>query len=168
MLLLLVRHAHAGEPDPDKYPDDSLRPLTRKGKGMHDRITRQLATSGIKPALILSSPWKRAMQTATIMADVSSSRSGSAPLHPTAALAQAPVLAAIRRELAPHRDAGVVALIGHEPWISELAGLLLTGRREGLPVAFPKSGIMGIEVEDATAGAGTLRFFWRPKMMREE
>ena len=167
MLLLLVRHAHAGERDPAKYPDDTLRPLTRKGKGMHDRISRQLATSGIKPELILSSPWKRAMQTATIMADVFSTKSGPAPLHPVAALAQAPAVAALRKDLQAHAGAGTIALVGHEPWMSELASLLLTGRRETLTIDFPKSGILGIEVAELTGGEGVLRFFWRPKMLSE-
>ncbi len=167
MLLLLVRHAHAGERDPAKYPDDALRPLTRKGKGMHDRISRQLARSGIKPGLILSSPWKRALQTATIMADAFSTRNGPAPVHPTAALAQAPSLAALRKELQAQAEKDVVALVGHEPWMSQLAALLLTGRREGVSIAFPKSGMMGIEVAEAAAGEGMLRFFWRPKMLKD-
>lgn len=165
MLLLLVRHAHAGERDPAKYPDDTLRPLTRKGKGMHDRISRQLAASGIRPDLVISSPWKRAMQTASIMADVFSTRSGPAPIHASAVLAQAPSVAALRKELQPHAAAGTIALVGHEPWMGELAALLLTGRRDGLAIDFPKSGMLGVQVTEPVAGEGILRFFWRPKML---
>ena len=32
MLLLLVRHAHAGDRDPNQWPDDRDRPLTDKGR----------------------------------------------------------------------------------------------------------------------------------------
>ena len=35
MLLLLVRHADAGDRDPAQWPDDTLRPLTDKGRKVH-------------------------------------------------------------------------------------------------------------------------------------
>jgi phosphohistidine phosphatase SixA len=54
---------------------------------------------------------------------------------------------------------GPIALVGHEPWMSGLAGLLLTGRAGGVTIDFPKSGALGIEMEVMEPGSGILRFF---------
>ena len=35
MQLLLIRHARAGDQDPDRWPDDRLRPLTNLGREIH-------------------------------------------------------------------------------------------------------------------------------------
>ena len=58
-----------------------------------------------------------------------------------------------------------MALVGHSPYIEDLASLLLTGAPARIALDFPKSGIMGIETERIDAGGGTLQFFMRPKQM---
>ena len=55
-----------------------------------------------------------------------------------------------------------LALVGHEPWMSSLAALLLTGNTSGVRIDFPKSGVMGIETVGFEAGGGTLEFFLTP------
>jgi hypothetical protein len=47
--------------------------------------------------------------------------------------------------------------------MSELASLLLTGRREAVRLDFPKSGVLGLEMRRIEAGSAVLRFFLRPK-----
>jgi phosphohistidine phosphatase SixA len=59
----------------------------------------------------------------------------------------------------------IVAMVGHSPWMEELAAILLGGSASSLRIDFPKSGLMGIEVEKLVSGAGELRFFLRPKMV---
>ena len=39
MTLYLIRHAHAGESQPES-PNDHLRPITRKGQGQADTLAR--------------------------------------------------------------------------------------------------------------------------------
>ena len=58
-----------------------------------------------------------------------------------------------------------MALVGHEPWLSGLASLLLTGEPHRVSIDFPKSGVIGIEADAIDAGAGMLRFFLRPKLV---
>jgi phosphohistidine phosphatase SixA len=55
--------------------------------------------------------------------------------------------------------------VGHSPWIEELAAILLADSATGLRVDFPKSGVMGIDLEKPVPGAGELRFFLRPRMV---
>ena len=163
MLVLIVRHAQAGEHDETKYPDDTLRPLTRKGREIHGEMSRLLRKRKIVPGAIYSSPWKRAMQTAQVMAREFGGK-GLKP-KPIASLADPPDLDAIRRDLAGLEGLETVALVGHEPWLSGLASLLLTGEPHRVSIDFPKSGVIGIEADAIEAGAGMLRFFLRPKLL---
>ena len=162
MLLLLVRHAHAGDRDPSKWPDDTQRPITDKGRKTQARVVKTLGDMGLVPELVLTSPWLRAAQTAELIQE---GLSLATPPVPCLALAADPELGALDKALGPPRgEKGVVALVGHSPWIEELVGLLLTGAAHGLAVDFPKSGVLAIEAERIGPRAGTLRFFLRPKM----
>jgi phosphohistidine phosphatase len=162
MLLLLVRHAHAGDRDPSKWPDDTQRPITDKGRKTQARVVKALGDMGLVPELVLTSPWLRAAQTAELIQE---GLSLATPPVPCLALAADPELGALDKALGPPRgDKAVVALVGHSPWMEELVGLLLTGAAHGLAVDFPKSGVLAIEAERIGPRAGTLRFFLRPKM----
>jgi phosphohistidine phosphatase len=162
MLLLLVRHAQAAAQDEARYPDDTLRPLVPKGRKTQRRISKELRRRKLTPSRVFSSPWKRAWQTARILVEeVGLPKSARLPCN---ALTEAPDLAALAAEIGPVADDETLALVGHEPWMSALAGLLLTGRTEGLSLDFPKSGVLGIELPGLAAegGSGTLRFFLVP------
>lgn len=163
MLVLLVRHAQAAERDSEKYPDDTRRPLTRKGKASHARITGALIKRGIRPDAIISSPWKRAWQTAEIMMHGYRDNGHEVPLRPAESLADSPDLDRIASEVALGATSGI-ALVGHEPWMGELASILLTGNPDSFQVDYPKGGVLAIETEELAPGRGALRFFLRPKM----
>ena len=65
MILLLLRHAHAG--DPAKWAgDDDLRPLSERGRGQARRLGRLLASTGEAPDLLIASPRTRALETAEL------------------------------------------------------------------------------------------------------
>lgn len=163
MLLLLVRHAHAGDRDSGKWPDDTLRPLTDKGRKTQAKVAKALGDLGLMPELVLTSPWLRAAQTAEIIQQTLALPS---PPVPCLALAADPDLGALDAALGtPRGDKTVVALVGHSPWMEELVGLLLTGAAHGLAVDFPKSGVVAIDADRIGPRAGTLRFFLRPKMV---
>jgi phosphohistidine phosphatase len=161
MLLMLVRHADAGERDPAQWPDDTLRPLTDKGRRVHARVAKALRESGLIPELVLTSPWLRAAQTAEILAQ----GLGLAKPVPCPPLAGDPDLAALDAMIGPRKGKATVALVGHSPWLEELAALLLTDTTNGMRVDFPKSGVLGIETERVAERQGALRFFLRPKLL---
>jgi phosphohistidine phosphatase len=160
MLLLLIRHADAGKRDPARYPDDTLRPLTGRGRKVHARMCRFLRKRDIEPDLILSSPWSRAWETAEITSEALA-RSRSPRAAPE--LAEEPDLARIARAIGPQSPEAVVALVGHEPWLSELASLLLAGDRTGVAIDFPKSGALGLRTDGVEAGSATLEFLFPPR-----
>ncbi|HEY8105964.1 MAG TPA: histidine phosphatase family protein [Gemmatimonadales bacterium] len=161
MLLLLVRHADAGDRDPAQWSDDTVRPLTEKGRKVHAKVTRALHEAGLVPELILASPWLRAAQTAEVMTQ----ELGLAAAVPCPPLAADPDLHALDAVVGPRKGKAVVALVGHSPWIEELGAMLLTGTPKGVAMDFPKSGVLAVEAESVSAGAGILRFFLRPKMV---
>ncbi|HET8622699.1 MAG TPA: histidine phosphatase family protein [Gemmatimonadales bacterium] len=162
MLLLLVRHAHAGDRDPSQWPDDTQRPLSDKGRKTHAKVARTLRNLELTPELLLTSPWLRAMQTAEIMHDVMLLPQ---PPVPCDALADEPDLAAIAAEAGPRGERAVVALVGHSPWMEEIAALLLTGSDRGVKIDFPKSGVIAMDTPRLAPAAASLRFMLRPKML---
>jgi phosphohistidine phosphatase len=162
MLLLLVRHAHAGDRDPSQWPDDTQRPLSDKGRKTHAKVARTLRNLELAPELVLTSPWLRAMQTAEIMHEVMLLPQ---PPAPCPALADDPDLAAIAAEVGPRGERAVVALVGHSPWMEDLAALLLTGSDRGVKMDFPKSGVLAVDTPRIAPAAATLRFLLRPKMI---
>ncbi len=160
MLLLLVRHAEAEERDEVQFPVDSERPLTPKGKKIQGRVSRRLERLGYVPSVVLASPWKRAWQTAGILARETGIGKKGRVACP--ALAADTSLAAIAEAIGPRTGEEIVALVGHEPWMSELASVLLTGSASRLAVQFGKSAVMAIEVDTVGPAAGRLRFFSGP------
>ena len=67
--LLLLRHAHAGDPAAWTKADD-IRPLSKKGRDQAARMAAFLARVDVRPDVIVSSPRTRAVETARPVADV--------------------------------------------------------------------------------------------------
>ncbi|MCL4241604.1 MAG: phosphohistidine phosphatase SixA [Dehalococcoidia bacterium] len=131
MEICLVRHGIAVERGAPEYADDATRPLTAPG-----RVRMEEAAAGLKrlftPQMVLTSPMVRAAETAEILRKAY----GLGKVRICEGLAtgdHAAVLAALEEA-----DAGSVALVGHEPWTSELLSYLLTGERSGMASVFKK------------------------------
>jgi phosphohistidine phosphatase len=157
--LLIIRHADAGNRDASLWPDDSLRPLSSRGRRRHRRVARRRRRRGRGPTLLLASPGLRAWETAELTAAVTHC------VAPVAvdALVESPELPRIAAAIGKCGAESIVALVGHEPWTGELASLLLTGDPHRLTIDFPKSGVMGLDLEEVSAGSAVLAFFVRPK-----
>ena len=162
MLLLLNRHANAGARDPAQWPDDRDRPLTEKGRKVQGDVSRFLRKSDLAPTLVLTSPWARAEQTAAILVEMA--RVGRPPV-PCEPLADDPDLIRLQDCVGNQPPGAIVAMVGHSPWMENLASILLGGSSTSIRMDFPKSGVMGIELDRLEPGAGELRFFVRPKMV---
>ena len=163
MHLLLHRHARAEGRDSERWPDDRLRPLTDEGRRIERRTGRALVRVGIEPDLVLTSPWTRARETAEILVEELGLETGAVS---TEALAAAPDLEALQAEIGIRPDESVIVLVGHSPWLEELASLLLCGSLGRMETDFPKSGVMGINAPMLAPGAGRLEFFWRPSQLK--
>lgn len=163
MDLYLVRHAAAYGRDPDRWPDDSLRPLTPEGEDEFRSAAGGLSRLVPPVNVLLSSPYERAWQTAEILAELDSWPAPEATpvLEPTLPPEKAAV------ELKDYEGAGSVALVGHRPGLHELAAYLLTGRAGGVEMTIKKGGVVCVRFEGAVeAGAGELRWLLTPKILR--
>lgn len=144
MRLSLLRHGIAVEPGSPGYEDDSQRPLTAKGEQRMGRAAKGMLALGLSYDLILTSPYRRARQTAEIVAQA---LKGSDRCQMSAALAPDGDLRLLIKELrsADHRQHDIM-LVGHEPYLSRLISTLLTGNQD-LPVLMKKGGLCTLDVE---------------------
>ncbi len=164
MDVILIRHGKAGNRDPNSWPDDDDRPLTAEGQAEHRAVTRAAKKMGIKFDFLVTSPLKRARETADIVANVY-----RWPEEPQVAaeLGHGYSVSAVVKLLAKFPPTSRVALVGHEPDFSELATALIGGKT-GLGLQIKKSGIAGIRFEGpAEAGAGLLLYLLKPSHLRK-
>lgn len=163
MDVYLVRHAAAFDRDPDRWPDDSRRPLTPKGEEEFRLAARGLARLVSRVDAVLSSPYERAWRTAQILSELDSwpVTEASPVLEPTLPPEKA------AHELLSCSGAESIAVVGHRPGLHELAAYLLTGDGDGLEIALKKGGVACIRFEEApTPGTGELRWLLTPKVLR--
>jgi phosphohistidine phosphatase len=161
--LYLVRHAVAFSRDPERWPDDSKRPLSPAGEKRFRDVALGLGKKVPPVELVLSSPYARAWRTAEILAEDASWPEpepfdplvpGSSPKETASALAD-------------YADLEKVALVGHRPCLHELAAYLLTDQENGADIRIKKGGVICLRFgERLRPGAGSLRWLATPKMLK--
>jgi len=162
MHILLFRHGPAGERDPMRWPDDRSRPLTDKGAKHTRDAARGLVA--LVPGLthLFTSPLTRCAETAALLAaeaDEVRKPERLEALSPGGSWRE--VMARLQEEPADAR----VALVGHEPDLGKLAGVLLFGAPAALPLK--KAGACLIVFEGrADFGGGELRWLLTPRILR--
>jgi phosphohistidine phosphatase len=140
MEIYLVRHAVAEKRDAARWPDDSTRPLTAKGAKQFVRAARGLRELVPRVELVLSSPYRRAWQTAEILQQ----EAGWPSAEPCDALAAAPAEAVLKL-LQERSHTRSIALVGHDPHLPALAELLLVGPDVALQVKLEKGGVIFLD-----------------------
>lgn len=158
--LYLVRHAIAADQGPE-YPSDEVRPLTEEGATRFRAQVRGLRELDVAADIILASPLLRCQQTAQLLAE---GLSGDVSVETLDALRPGGRIADVIEGLAPHRRAGALALVGHEPSIGYLASALIgaTG-----PMPFKKGAVCRIDVDAfPPRGGGKLVWMLPPKVLR--
>jgi phosphohistidine phosphatase len=164
MRLLVVRHGIAEDRDAwaRTGEDDTLRPLTDEGRRKMRGVARGLARVGPTPDVLASSPLTRAVQTADILDR-----------------AYGGVETMVLEQLTPERhpadllgwlrmcaSESTIAVVGHEPHLSDLLSWLLTGR-EGSFIQLKKGGACLLSFqENARAGSAMLRWALTPTQLR--
>ena len=132
----------------------SRSPADHKGRKVQSEVSRWLPKRGLVPTLVLTSPWTRAAQTAAILVEVARVAQPPVPCEP---LAEDPDLIRLQDDVGEQPGNAIVAMVGHSPWTEELAAILLGGSASSLGMDFPKSGVIGMELDRLEPGAGELR-----------
>ena len=153
MIVYLVRHAWAGHSGDLNFPDDRLRPLTRKGRKRFRKLVHKLAERSFAPRTIATSPLTRCEQTANIVAEEVDQ---DAEVVLCDALAPGGDHRETLRKIAAHGEHDI-ACVGHAPDIEEFAALLIGDDSAG--IRFDKGAVAAIEFSNGVAaGQGTLRW----------
>ena len=163
MKLLVVRHGPAGNREEWERSgkDDSLRPLTPKGKKEMRKAAAGLARLVSALDVIATSPWTRAAQTADIVnqefgVDIEEVEQLTSDHRPEEL---APWLAA-------QRNRAAVAVVGHEPHLGLFVGYLLTGTSTSF-VDLKKGGACLLEMEDPSKpGSACLEWLLSDRELR--
>jgi phosphohistidine phosphatase len=156
MQLFVIRHAVAEDVGPGI--DDTARELTESGKAKLRQAVRGLRALDIRFERLLTSPWKRAVQTARQLQPIAAN-----PPVETELLTQPPraeLLALIAER------AETTAVVGHEPWLGELAAWLAFGdTRHGDALIIKKCGVLWLE-GTAVPGGMQVRAIIPPRLLR--
>ncbi len=159
MELYILRHGIAEEGNAGQK--DSERALTDEGRKKLREVMRVAQRADVAPALIVSSPYLRAVQTAEIAIDV---------LRYKGTLLQTPVLIPssepepVWHEVRTHKDAPSIMLVGHEPLLSQVVGYVLGARL--LQVDMKKAALVRVDVESFGAQPrGILKWMLTPKLV---
>ena len=159
--LTLVRHAKSSWKDP--LLDDFDRPLNKRGRQNAPSMGRRLAAAGYRPDLIISSPARRARETAQLIAEELAVAEEAPILYePGIYGANETELLGIIRNF--DDSCYEVALVGHNPGLTELASLLAACRIENIVTC----GVVRLELDlpawrQARAQCGRMLFYDYPK-----
>ena len=154
MLIYLLRHGIAE--DGGDGLRDAERALTEEGWKKLRKAADAWRRIVEPPQVVFSSPLRRAKETAAVLVEAL----GIAPelriedaLVPSAPAAVAMSLL----EAEQHSGTTSVAVVGHEPHLGYLLGLLLTGHPR-LPIPLKKGMLVAVETESAASLIAGLRF----------
>ena len=159
---MLLRHAIAEEQSASGRDED--RRLTGEGKRKLREVVAGMRALELPVDVVMSSPLKRAVETAEIVADGYESKR-EIEITPALEPGAGPdaVLAALAHV---GRPSGIV-IVGHEPDLAALASTLLVGTPSLLHMGFRKAGLAGIVVASLPPrAAGALEFFLTPQQLR--
>jgi len=177
MKIYLVRHAiaeaHGVSPDlvraaakkskPFAVNGDSDRALTEQGKSKMARAAQGLRKIKVDLDLVLTSPLRRARETAEIVAG----QLGGVKIETLDALSPGAEPSAVITALRHHQDLRSIALVGHEPDLGHLASFLLAGSPSACHVTFKKGAVACLEGDLADeATSCSLLWLMPPKMLR--
>ena len=165
MILYIVRHAIAADRQPDSSEQrDSERPLTDAGRKKFKQIARALDNLGTQIDLILTSPYLRAADTAGILRkklnldkerliQIDDLAPGGDPVR---------LMSDIKGK---YGNSGSIALVGHEPGLSRLISVLLSGDPT-LSITLKKGGVCCLTVENPQyARCATLEWLLAPAQL---
>ena len=144
MDLFLLRHGIAE--DPKAGQSDALRALTAEGRTRLKQVLETAHRAKVEPTLIISSPLKRAVETAEIASKIlgyEGTMLKSDALQPDSDPED------VWQEIRDHRAEPAILLAGHQPLFSQLTAYML-----GAPSArvdFKKGGLLQLTVDSFPA-----------------
>jgi phosphohistidine phosphatase len=162
MQVFLVRHAIAHERNRIRWPNDALRPLTTAGIRKFRKAAVGLAHCLPKRAVLLTSPYVRARETAVILAEALGARKPVECSELAAGESVHECFALLRK-----RKEAAVVLVGHEPNLSTFMATALAGEAVRMKLEFKKGGAACVDFPRRIGpGQATLCWMLPPRVLR--
>ncbi|HYV57341.1 MAG TPA: phosphohistidine phosphatase SixA [Candidatus Nitrosopolaris sp.] len=162
MILYVIRHGIAEERAPAE--EDGARRLTPRGRQRIRAAAAGLRALGVQFDVLLTSPLVRAAETAAIVAEVYGGQ--PVPRELPALTQGAPPVETVRA-LQPFLRHKHVGIVGHEPGLSEIVALLVTGSPEGMAMSLKKGSIAALELRGRSPRThAKLRWLLAPRHLR--
>ena len=140
MQIYLLRHGIAEDGIPGR--PDSERALTSEGKDKLRRVLKRARAAAVDPSVILSSPYRRAVETAEVAVDVFDYKGKvvrTRALVPEASPAEA------WDEIRSRKGETAILLASHEPLMSSMTAFLLNS--PGMFVDMKKAALLRVDCE---------------------
>lgn len=165
MELFILRHAVAEDRTEHPMVKDSERPLTSKGEKKLKGVIKGMKVLGLSFDVIISSPYVRAKRTAEIVAEefqLMKRLEFSEQLMPDGN----PKLL-LDYFKARHAKGKQALFVGHEPYLSRLISLLVSGDTS-TGIDLKKAGLCKLSIEDLDYGrCARLEWLLTPRQLRE-
>jgi phosphohistidine phosphatase len=153
--LYLLRHADADT----VAPTDDERFLSEKGMMQAQRVARFCEAHALRPDLVLTSPLRRAHQTASTFVE-----KVGVELRTVLWLSSGAAPETIVKELREFRNLASVMLVGHEPDFSQLAAHLIGAPRPE-NIRIRKASLVLFTVSEFAAGGARLEYSLPAKLL---
>jgi phosphohistidine phosphatase len=161
MQIYLLRHGIAEDPKPG-HPD-SERPLTPEGRDKLRRVLKRARTADLDPSAILSSPYRRALETAAVAAEVLAYK---AQIVRTPALLPESSPFDAWEDIRTRKNERAILLSSHEPLMSSLVAFLLDS--PALHVDMKKAALVRIDCDRfGPKPSGVLKWMLTPGVCLE-
>ncbi len=161
MILYIVRHGIAVDKTDPKSPPEPERPLTAKGVQKTRAAALGLKEVGVKPDVLITSPFVRAAQTAEIFAEALGF--ATSKIRVSEALKPLANPADFVKELSRVKAKEVICF-GHAPHLDQLISQLAGAR--GVFTELKKAGVACLE-HTGTQSAWHLQWILTPKVLRQ-
>lgn len=149
MDIYLLRHADAFEVGKMGVTRDADRQLTERGIRKLNKVAKALVSMKLSFDAILSSPYRRAKETAEIVGDALDCRS-LIKLTPNL-VADGDPGALLREIIEDHARSRSILLVGHEPQLAGLASVLISGRHDA-SIRLRKGGLCKLSADVLRVG----------------
>jgi phosphohistidine phosphatase len=159
MIVYFLRHASAGKKMLNSAKDER-RPLDEEGVLQARYIGRMLANLDVQAECIISSPLKRAMQSASLVANELAFEN---PVRTEDALRPEAKFEQFQEMLAEYRKHEEVIVVGHNPSFTEFFSKTISETTGAAQVEFKKGAVAKVELRGRS---GTLHWLVTPKIAR--
>jgi len=165
--LYLLRHGKPVDWNQFSGSDDEI-PLSQEGRTLLEEEANGMRKLGVEPHIILSSPLTRARQTAAIVAKClnnASPQKSKIEIKTCDQLVPGHTVNELIRAISKYEKETALLLVGHQPLLGSLAGILITGHPHK-HFEFKKGSFCLIEVDEKSdPWHGDLLWFLTPEQL---